>query len=115
MADYYSQQKKVILLAVLLSLVIHGIIITLLNELFQDKKVNQAKSRRPINVELVQIKPKKAIPLAKPKAKANVKNKLPTPKPKPKPDSSLPWEHACQEKQRMDKKLCNYNLELIRL
>ena len=92
MADYYSQQKKVILLAVLLSLVIHGIIITLLNELFQDKKVNQAKSRRPINVELVQIKPKKAIPLAKPKAKttSNVKNKLPKPKPKPSINKKVP-------------------------
>ena len=91
MADYYTQQKKVLVLAALISLAIHGIIIALLSDLFRNEKISQAKSRLPINVELIQIEPKKATPPVKPKPKpkpkptAAAKNQLPAPKPKPKP------------------------------
>ena len=87
MADYYTQQKKVLLLAALISLAIHGIIIALLSDLFRDENVSQAKIRRPINVELIKIEPEKATPLGKPKSKPATafKNQLPAPKPKTKP------------------------------
>ena len=84
MANYHSQQKKVLLIAFLLSFLIHGIIVALLSDLFRDNKVNQAKNRRPINVDLIQIEPKKAAPQVKHKPTTAVKNQLPAPKPKTK-------------------------------
>ena len=84
MANYHTQQKKVLLIAFLLSFLIHGIIVALLSDLFRDNKVNQAKNRRPINVDLIQIEPKKAAPQVKHKPTTAVKNQLPAPKPKTK-------------------------------
>ena len=84
MASYYTHQKKVLLQAALISLAVHGLIIALLSGLYQEEKVSQLKKKSPINVELIQVEPKKATPQTRPKPKPKPKPK-PQPKPKPKP------------------------------
>ena len=84
MAHNYTHQKKVLLLAAFISLAIHGLIIALLSGLYQEEKVSQLKKKSPINVELIQVEPKKATPQPKPKPKPKPKPQ-PQPQPKPKP------------------------------
>ena len=52
MANNYTHQKKVLLLAAFISLAIHGLIIALLSGLYQEEKVSQLKKKSPINVEV---------------------------------------------------------------
>ena len=84
MANNYTHQKKVLLRAAFISLAIHGLIIALLSGLYQEEKVSQLKKKSPINVELIQVEPKKATPKPKQKPKPKPQN-TPVPKPQPKP------------------------------
>ena len=84
MANNYTHQKKVLLLAAFISLAIHGLIIALLSGLYQEDQVSQLKKKSPINVEIIQVEPKKATPKPKPKPKPQ-NTPVPKPQPKPKP------------------------------
>ena len=106
MANHHTEQKRILLKAALISLVIHGAFIALFTSFYKDSKVSQIKKLRPINIELVEKEITKTVPVpkAKPKVLAQEKKNVLPPKPKPIVNQNVPTPTR-QPQVNVEKKL----------
>ena len=103
---HHTEQKRILLKAALISLVIHGAFIALFTSFYKDSKVSQIKKSRPINIELVEKEITKTVPVpkAKPKVLAQEKKNVLPPKPKPIVNQNVPTPTR-QPQVNVEKKL----------
>ena len=81
MDNNINQQKKVPVLASLISIAIHTAIILVLSRANQGDKINNTKNEIPVNIQLVETRVTRKITVEKlkPKAKQSTYRKLPKP------------------------------------